>query len=80
LDFGLVEELSSFAVQVAACEYERLEERDGLEVVDLHVPGDGEDIERAIDLAHSLVEKSGDDASVDIAGWTFVEAVELEVR
>lgn len=80
LDLGLVEELSSFSAQVTAFELKRLKEGDGLEVVDLHVAGDGEDIERAVDLAHGLVEKSGDDASMDVAGWAFVEAVELEVR
>ena len=79
LEFGLVEELAAFAAQVAADEDERLVERGGTQVVDLHVAGHGEDVERAIELAHGLVEERGYDASVDVAGWAFVEAVELKV-
>ncbi len=41
--------------------------------------GHGEDVEGAVELAHGFVEESGDDASVDVAGWAFVEAVELEL-
>ena len=51
----------------------------GAEVVDLHVPSHGEDIQRTVELAHGFVHESGDDASVDITRRTFVEAGELEV-
>src|ERR1700722_4988529 len=76
LDFGMVEELAAGdavgfrrAAKVAADENERLVEGDGAEVVDLHVAGHGEDVERAVELAHGLVEEGGDDAAVDVAGW-----------
>ena len=52
----------------------------GAEVVDLHVAGHGEDVEGAVELAHGLVHKGGDDAAVDVAGWAFVHAGELDVR
>ena len=51
----------------------------GPEVVDLHMPSHGKDIERAVELAHGFIHESGDDASVDITGWPFVEASELRV-
>jgi hypothetical protein len=44
------------------------------------VAGHGEDVERAVELAHGFVEERGDDAAVDVAGRAFVHAVELEVR
>ena len=49
------------------------------EIVDLHVAGHGEDVERAVELAHGLVHEGGDDAAVDVAGWALVDAGELEV-
>ena len=86
LDFGLVEELAvggavgfGGAVEVTGYEDERLVERDGAEVVDLHVAGHGEDVEGAVELAHGFVEEGGDDAAVDVAGRAFVHAVELDV-
>ena len=50
-----------------------------MEVVDLHVAGHGEDVEGPVELAHGLIEKGGDDATVDVARRAFVHAVELEV-
>ncbi len=86
LEFGLVEEFAvgcavgfGGAVEVAGYEDQRLVERGGPEVVDLHVAGHGEDVEGAVELAHGFVEERGDDAAVDVAGWAFVHAVELEV-
>ncbi len=86
LDFGLMEELAvggavglGGAVEMAGDEDQRLIERHGPEVIDLHVAGHGEDVERAIELAHGLVEERGDDASVDVAGRAFMHAIELDV-
>jgi hypothetical protein len=79
LDFRLVEELAAFAAEVATDKGEWLVEGDGAEIVDLYMAGHGEDIKRAIELAHGLVEKGGDDAAMDMAGRPFVHAVELEV-
>jgi hypothetical protein len=77
LEFGLMEELAAFAAEMSADEDERLKERGGAEVVDLHVARHGEDVERAVELAHSFVEESGDDAAVDVAGWAFVKTVKF---
>jgi len=79
-NFGLVEELASFATQMPAGEDERLKERDRFQVVDFHVASDGEDIERAIDFAHPLVEHSGNNTAVNVSGRTFVKPVQLKVR
>jgi len=79
LEFGLVEELATFSAEMAADEDERLVERGGAQIVDLHVAGHGEDVERAVELAHGLVEDSGDNAAVDMSRWAFVHSVELEV-
>ena len=65
--------------EMAADQDEGLVERGGAEVVDLHVAGHGEDVEGAVELAHGFVEKRGDDAAVDVGGWAFVHAVELDV-
>ena len=73
-----MEELAALAMGVPAYEGEGLEEWDGTEIVDLHVAGDGEDVERTVELAHRLVEQGGDDAAVDVAGWAFVQAIELK--
>ena len=67
------------AVEVARDKDKRLIERHGAEVVDLHVAGHGENVERAIELAHGFVEERGYDASVDVAGRAFVHAVELDL-
>jgi len=75
-----VEELASFAAQMPAGEDERLEERDRLEVVHFHVASDGEDIERAIEFAHRLVEQSGNNAAVDVSWRTFMKPIQLKVR
>jgi len=62
LDLGLMEELSAWcavfcgAVEMEADEDERLVERDGAKIVDLHMAGHGEDVEGAIELAHGFVE------------------------
>ena len=75
-----MKEFSPFAMEVAACDDQGLEERDGAEVVDLHVARHGEDVERAVELAHGFVEKGCYEAAVQISGWAFVVAIELDVR
>jgi hypothetical protein len=87
LDFGVVEQFAAWgavdfrwAAKVPADENERLVEGNGAEVIDLHVAGHGEDVQRAIELAHGFVEERGNDAAVDVARGTLVHAVELEVR
>ena len=86
LDFGLVEELAvggsvwfGGSVEVTGYEDQRLIERHGAEVIDLHVAGHGEDVEGAVELAHRFVEERGYDAAMDVAGRAFVHAVELDL-
>jgi hypothetical protein len=43
------------------------------------VASDGEDIERAIELAHRLVEQSGNNTPVDVSRRTFVKPIQLKV-
>ncbi len=52
----------------------------GLQVVHFHVASDGEDIERAIELAHRLVEQSGNNTAVDVSWRTFMKPIQLKVR
>jgi hypothetical protein len=79
LEFGFMEQLSALPAQMGADEDERLVERGGAKVVDLHMPSHRKDIERTVELAHGFIHESGDDASVDITGRTFVETGELQV-
>ena len=80
-----MEELSArssvfrWTVEMTAYEDERQVERYGAKIINLHVAGHGEDVERAIELAHGFVEQGGYDAAVDMARGAFVHAVELEV-
>ncbi len=80
LEFGFMEQLAALPAQMGADEDEGLVERGRAKVIDLHMPSHGEDIERAVELAHGFIHESGDDASVDITGWPFMEASELHVR
>jgi hypothetical protein len=79
LNFSFVKELAAFTPEMAAGKDEGLVEGDWPEVVHLHMTCHGEDVERAVELAHGLVEQGGYDSSVDVTGRAFVAAVELEV-
>ena len=79
LEFGFMEQLSALTAQMGADEDQWLVKRGGAKVIDLHMPSHGEDIERAVELAHGFVHESGDDASVDITGRPFMQASELQV-
>ena len=74
-----MEELAAFAANVVADENQRLMERRWAEVVDFHVASHGEDVERVVELAHGFVEKGGYNAAVDMAGWAFVYAGQLDL-
>ncbi len=75
-EFGGVEELPAFASKMAAGEGERHVKRGWAEVVDLHVAGHREDVERSIELRHGLIHEGGDDASVDVSGRPLVYAAQ----
>jgi hypothetical protein len=74
-----MEQLSALAAQMGADEDQWLVKWGRPEVVDLHVAGHSKDIEWPVELAHGFVHESSDDASVNITGWPFVEASELQV-
>ncbi len=78
LNFGFVKELAAIAPDVAAGESQGLVEGDRTEVVNLYMAGHGEDIKRAVELAHGLVKEGGYNASVNVAGRAFVVTVELK--
>ena len=77
---GGVEEFAAFAAGVVGGEREGGVEGGGAEVVDFHVAGHGKDVEGTVELGHGFVEEGGDDASVDVAGRTLVEAGEVDGR
>lgn len=79
LNLGLVKELASFTTKVATRHFQGLVERDRPEIVDLHVAGYSKNIERAVELAHCFIKQSGYYASMDITGWAFVGAIQLEM-
>ena len=80
LDLSLVEELASLATQMTADKKQRLVERRGAEIVDLHVAGHCEDVERPVKFTHGFVKQSRYDAAVNVAGWAFVQIRQLDVR
>jgi hypothetical protein len=77
-EFGGVEELAAFAAEVVGGEGERGVDGSGAEVIDLHVAGHGEDVERSAELAHGLIQEGGDDAAMEEAGGTFIGARKLD--
>ena len=64
---------------MAADKDKGLEERRWVEVIDLHMTGHREDVERTVEFAHRFVKKSGDDAAVDVTGGPLVHAVEVTI-
>jgi hypothetical protein len=55
-----------------------LVQRDGLDIFDGHFRGDGYDLTKFAEFAHSVIENSGDDAAVAVSGWTGVTFAETE--
>ena len=53
-------------------------QRDGLEVFDGHLSGEGDDVMEFVYFAHGVVEDAGDDASVAVAGRSSVAGAEAE--
>ena len=54
-------------------------ERDGLEVFDGHLAGEGDDVVELVHFAHGVVEDGGNDAAVAVAGRSGVAFAEAEV-
>lgn len=80
LNLRLVEQLATFATEMAAYQHQRLIKRDGAEIIDLHVARHGKDVERPVQLTHRLVEQRSHDTAVNVAGWTFMELCQLNLR
>jgi len=53
--------------------------RNGFQVFDGHLAGEGDDVMEFVDLAHGVVEDGGDDASVAVAGRSGVAFAEAEM-
>ena len=77
-DFGLVDVLAAVDADFPALDVQRLVQRDGLEVFDGHLFGEGDDVVQLVDLAHGVVEDGGDDAAVAVAGRSGVAFAQAE--
>jgi len=77
-DLGDVDVLASFYFFLARLDAQRFVQRDGLEVVDGHLGGNGDDVAQLVHLAHGFVEDGGDDAAVGVPGRAGVALAEAE--
>ena len=78
-DFGDVDVLAAVDADFPALDAQRFVERDGLEVFDRHLFGEGDDVVELVYLAHGVVEDGGDDAAVAVAGRSGVALAEAEI-
>ena len=77
-NFGDVDVLASVDTDFPALDLQRLVERDGLEIFDGHLFGEGDDVVKLVHLAHGVVEDGGDDAAVAVSGRSGVALAEAE--
>ena len=77
-DFGGVDVLAAVDADFPALDAQRFVQRDGLEIFDGHLFGEGNDVVELVDLAHGIVEDAGDDAAVAVAGRSGVTLAEAE--
>jgi hypothetical protein len=77
-DFGGVDVGTSALFDFAAFDTEGFVERNGLEIFDGHFAGESDDVVEFVDLAHGVVEDTGDDASVAVAGRSGIAFAEAE--
>ncbi len=77
-DFGGVDVSASLLFYFAAFDAQRLVQRNGLEIFDSHLSGEGDDMMEFIYFAHGIVEDAGDDAAVAMAGRSGVAVGEAE--
>jgi len=78
-DFGGVDVGASLHFFFAAFYAEGFVKRNGFQVFDGHLAGEGDDVMEFVDLAHGVVEDGGDDASVAVAGRSGVAFAEAEM-
>ncbi len=71
--------LAAVDADFPALDAQRFVQRDGLEIFDGHLLGEGDDVVELVDLAHGIVEDAGDDAAVAVAGRSGVALAETEV-
>ncbi len=77
-DLAAVGVLAAFDGDGVALGAERLVQGDGLQVVDLHGAGKGDDVAGLVDLTHHLIQDGGYDAAVNVAWRAHKAVVESE--
>jgi hypothetical protein len=71
--------LASVHAELAAFDAKRLVQRDGFEVFDGHLSGEGDDVVELVYFAHRVVEDAGDDAAVGVARRSGVALAEAKL-
>ena len=77
-NLGHVDVPAAVHADLAAFHAQGFVERDGLDVLDGHLFGEGNDVAQLVDLAHGVVEDGGDDAAVAVSGRAGVAFAEAE--
>ncbi len=77
-DLGDINVLAALYFFLARLHAQWFVERDGLEVIDGHLAGNGDDVPQHVHLAHGFVEDGGDDAAVGVSGRAGVALAESE--
>src|ERR1035441_3056812 len=78
-DLGSAKVFAAVDPDLPAFGDQRLGERHGPDVVDLHGCGDGNDVAQLADLAHGFVEDGGDDTAMRVRRWAFEAIRQREV-
>ena len=72
-----MEQLAAIAADVSAGEAKVCAQRARAQVIDFHVAGHGEQVERAVEFAHGFIHERGDDAAVDVARGAFMHSLKI---
>src|SRR5271165_5752048 len=78
-DFRHVDVLPSVHADFPALDAQRLVKRHGLEILNRHFLGKGDNVAQLVHLPHGIVENRGDDAAVAVTGRTGVTLAQPEV-
>ena len=77
-NLGHVDVPAAVHADLAAFHAQGFVERDGLDVLDGYLFGEGDDVTQLVDLAHGVVEDGGDDAAMAVSGRAGVTSAESE--
>ena len=77
-DLGFVDVNAALDTDFPALDVQRLVQWYGLEVLDSHLFGEGDDVVEFVDLAHGIVKDGRDDATVAVAGRSGIALAEAE--